>query len=70
MSIDGEYSGTIFDTDLSAVAATYIHRRLPGLGSHVDVTANSNLNWSLLSITNVLAAVIDKRKSDMVTAPS
>ena len=38
MSIDGEYSGKIFDTDLNAVAATYIHWRLPGLGSRVAVT--------------------------------
>ena len=38
VSIDGEYSGKIFDTDLSAVAATYIHWRLPGLGSRVAVT--------------------------------
>ena len=38
MSIYGEYSGKIFDTDLSAVAATYIHWRLPGLGSGVAVT--------------------------------
>ena len=39
MSIYGEYSGKIFDTDLSAVAATYIHWRLPGLGSRVAVTS-------------------------------
>jgi len=41
VSIYGEYSGRIFDTDLSAVAATYIHWRLPGLGSRVAVTVSS-----------------------------
>jgi len=39
MSIYGEYSGKIFHTDLSAVAATYIHWRLPGLGSGVAITS-------------------------------
>ena len=38
MGIYVEYSGKIFDTDLSAVAATCIHWRLPGLGSRVAVT--------------------------------
>jgi len=41
VSIYGEYSGMIFDTDLSAVAATSIHWRLPGLGSRVAVTVHS-----------------------------
>jgi len=51
VSIYGEYSGKIFDTDLSAVAATYIHWRLPGLGSRVAVT--------LLSIEKCDQAVMD-----------
>jgi len=48
VSIDGEYSGKIFDTDLSAVAATYIHWRLPGLGSRVAVTLSPSLGADLL----------------------
>jgi len=40
VSIDAEYSGKIFDTDLSAVAATYTHWRLPSLGSRVAVTVD------------------------------
>ena len=48
MSIYGEYSGKIFDTDLSAVAATYIHWRLPGLGSCVAVTLTPSLGADLL----------------------
>jgi hypothetical protein len=40
VSIYGELGGKIFDTDLSAVAAPYIHLRLPGLGSRVAVTAS------------------------------
>jgi hypothetical protein len=38
VSIYGEYSGKIFDTDLRAVEATYIHWRLPGLGLGVAIT--------------------------------
>jgi hypothetical protein len=38
VSIDGEYSGKIFDTDLSVIAAIYIQWCLPGLGSSVIVT--------------------------------
>jgi hypothetical protein len=41
VSIYGEYNGKIFDTDLSAVAANYIHWHLPGLGSRAAVTACS-----------------------------
>jgi hypothetical protein len=43
VSIDGEYSGKIFDTDLSVVPAIYIQWRLPGLGSRVAVTQCLNL---------------------------
>ena len=38
----GEYSGKIFDTDLSAVAATYTYWRFPGLGLCVAVTERWN----------------------------
>jgi len=38
VSIYGGYSRKIFDADLGAVAATYIHWRLPGLESRVAVT--------------------------------
>jgi len=38
VSINGEYSGKIFNTDLSAVSATYIHRHLRGLGSRVAIS--------------------------------
>jgi len=48
VSIDGEYSGKIFDTDLSAVAATYIHWRLPGLGSRGAVTLSPSSGADLL----------------------
>jgi len=34
----GEFSGKIFDTDLCAVVATYIHWCLPGLGLHLTIT--------------------------------
>ena len=36
--MDGEYSGKMFDTDLSVAAAMYIQWCLPGLGSRVAVT--------------------------------
>ena len=49
MSIYVELGGKIFDTDQSAVAATYIHWRLPGLGSRVAVT--TALNFSSLALT-------------------
>jgi len=42
VSIDGEYSGKIFDTDLSVAAALDIQWRLPGLGSRVAVTSSSS----------------------------
>jgi len=48
VSIDEEYSGNIFNTGLSAVAATYIHWRLPGLGSRVAVILSSSLGEDLL----------------------
>jgi len=48
VSIDGEYSGKIFDTDLSALAATYLHWRLPGLGSRAFVTLSPSLGADLL----------------------
>jgi len=48
VSIYVEYSGKIFDTDLSAVAKTYIHWRLPGLGSRVAVTLSPSLGADLL----------------------
>jgi len=48
VSIHGEYSGKIFDTDLSAVAATYIQWHLPGLGSRVAITSSHSLGPDLL----------------------
>jgi hypothetical protein len=44
LSIDGEYSGKIFDTDLSVVAAIYIEWCLPGLRSRVTVTLSRILS--------------------------
>jgi hypothetical protein len=38
VSIYRGYIGKIFGTELSAVAATYIYWRLPGLGSRAAVT--------------------------------
>jgi hypothetical protein len=38
VTIHGEYSGKIFDTDPSTIAVTYLHWHLPGLGSRVAVT--------------------------------
>jgi len=58
VSIYGEYSGKIFNTDLSAVAATYIHWRLPGLGSRVAVTV-----WLPLQQANELF-IYDNRYRD------
>ena len=48
MSKDGEYSGKIFDTDLSVAAAIYIKWRLPSLGSRVAVTLSPSLGADLL----------------------
>jgi len=53
VSLYGEYSGKIFDTDLSAVAATYIYRRLPGLGSRVAVTCAS---WVICLVAALAAS--------------
>lgn len=41
LSIYGEFSGMIFDTDLSVVAATHMHWRSPRLGSQVAITPSS-----------------------------
>jgi len=46
VSIYLDYSGKIFDTDISAVAATHIHWSLPGLRSHVAVTCDHYAGWS------------------------
>ena len=53
MSIYGGYSGKIFDTDLSAVAATYIHWRLHGLGSRVAVTLSGKADMTANIITHL-----------------
>jgi hypothetical protein len=48
VSIYGEYSVKIFDTDLTAVAATYIRWRLPGCGLHVAITLSPSVGADLL----------------------
>jgi len=48
VSIYVELSGKIFDTDLSAAAATYIHWNLPGLGSRVAIALSPSLGADLL----------------------
>jgi len=48
VSIDGEYSGKIFDADLSVAVAIYIQWRLPDLGSRVAVTLSPSLGGDLL----------------------
>ena len=42
VSIYVQYSGNIFDTELSVAAATDIQWRLPGLGSRVAVACSVN----------------------------
>jgi hypothetical protein len=37
LSIDGDYSYPIFDTDLTAIGTTYIHWQLPGLASLISI---------------------------------
>ena len=40
--LKGKLNSKVFGTDLSAVAATYIHWRLPCLGSRVAVTGEND----------------------------
>ena len=48
VSIDGEYSGKIIDTDLRVVETTCIQWRSPGLRSRVAVTLSPSLGADLL----------------------
>jgi len=46
--LKGKLNSKVFGTDLSAVAATYIHWRLLGLGARVAVTLSPSLSTHLL----------------------
>jgi hypothetical protein len=48
VSIDGDDTDKIFDTDLSDPMVTYIQWRLPGLGLRVAVTLSPSLAADLM----------------------
>ena len=63
MSIDAQYSGKIFDTDLSVAEATYIQWRLPGLRSCVIVTLSPSLGADLLECQSRYMTETKKRET-------
>jgi len=62
VSIDGEYSGKISDTDISVAAAICKHRRLPSLGSLVTVTLSLFLGAGLLGYQSQYIKEMKERK--------